>query len=169
MVEEKNTGKEMIRRIIKYRHDKTGFHSGKMYVQKILFISKKMGEDVPYRYSLYTYGPYSREIMDDLDDMESNGEISIEWNDRFEGYEIHDKGIQINDVYSFKVLKEVLDEHGDKNAKTLELLSTVLFLRDDYPDNGDLFDSVKKVKPLFEDEKIRQMIFNVKKNMHFTT
>ena len=153
-----NTGKEMIRRIIKYRYDRTGFHPGKMYVQKILFIAKVLGEKVPYDYSLYTYGPYSKEIMDDLDDLESMGEVSIEWNSRFEGYEIINKDIKIDEDISFDILGNVLEEHGDKNAKSLELLSTILYLFKDYPEKDDLFRSVKEVKPMFEDERIERTI-----------
>lgn len=154
MDEKRNTGKEMIRRIIKYRYENTGFHPGKMYVQKILFISKVMGGGVPYDYSLYTYGPYSREIMNDLDDMEYHGEIEMVWNDRFEGYEIHDKGISFDPDMEFNILNDVLNDLGGKNAKTLELLSTVLYLRDNYTSEDDLFNAVKKVKPMFEDSRI---------------
>jgi len=162
MVEKENTGKEMIRRIIKYRYEKYGIHPGKMYVQKILFISKVLGENVPYDYSLYTYGPYSREIMDDLDDMELMGEVSMEWNDRFEGYEIINNDIKIDEDLSFDILENVLEEHGNKNAKSLELLSTILYLFKDYPEKDDLFRSVKEVKPMFEDDKIEKMIDLVK-------
>ena len=154
---ERELGKEAIRNVIKWRNESMGIPAGKMFVQKILFMSKRLGENIPYEFSLYTYGPFSREIMDDLDELEENKEIEIKWNDRFEGYEIHDKGITIDESVTFQTLKNVLDEQGHRNAKQLELMSTLIFLRKDFEED-ELRSAVKRVKPFFEDGQISEMI-----------
>ena len=154
---ERELGKEAIRNVIKWRNESMGIPAGKMFVQKILFISKRLGENIPYEFSLYTYGPFSREIMDDLDELEENKEIEMKWNNRFEGYEIHDKGITIDESVTFQTLKNVLDEQGHRNAKQLELMSTLIFLRKDIVED-ELMSAVKRVKPFFEDDQISEMI-----------
>ena len=154
---ERELGKEAIRNVIKWRNESMGIPAGKMFVQKILFMSKRLGENIPYEFSLYTYGPFSREIMDDLDELEENKEIEIKWNDRFEGYEIHDEGIVLNESVTFQTLKNVLDEQGHRNAKQLELMSTLIFLRKDIVED-ELMSAVKRVKPFFEDDQISEMI-----------
>lgn len=161
---ERELGKEAIRHVIKWRSESKGIPAGKMFVQKILFISKRLGENIPYEFSLYTYGPFSREIMDDLDELEENEEIEIKWNDRFEGYEIHDKGIVLDESVTFQKLNKVLDEQGHRNAKQLELMSTLIFLKKDFVED-ELMSNVKRVKPLFEESQISEMI-NLTREMY---
>lgn len=157
--------------IAKIAEEKPGL--GKTAMMKFIFLLQKVYK-VPlgYDFEIYTYGPYSSEVMEDIDLAGHQDILSIEsviypsghsgYNltpsanaaraiDKAEGF-IHDHD---------KKVKEVVNLFGDKTAKDLELATTIVYLYGTYKANRwkctleEISANVHEIKPHFSMETIK--------------
>lgn len=135
---------------------------GKTAMMKCTYFLQEI-ERVPlnYNFEIYTYGPYSSEVMEEIDFARQNGLLDIKWAvypNGMHGYAISalDKGTTPYD----KQIDSVVSVFGSKTAKELELLSTILFVQRAYGKNkweknkSSICASVKEIKPRFSIEEI---------------
>ncbi|AFM22872.1 hypothetical protein [Desulfomonile tiedjei] len=143
---------------------------GKTSLQKIIFLLQEL-EEVPtnYQFSLYTHGPFTAQILGDLDLVEGFGAVKVRYfTEGYGGYQIspdresesiRNKAAQFLDQNKEKIDK-VVDEFGAFSAKDLELRSTIVYLdRDAGRTKKDLsrdrfIQLVKRIKPRFSEDTI---------------
>src|SRR5688572_11107025 len=54
---------------------------GKTSLLKLIYLLQEVyGVNLGYRFSLYTYGPYTASVMSDIDYMDGTGILSVEYN-----------------------------------------------------------------------------------------
>lgn len=135
---------------------------GKTAIMKCAYFLQEL-KKVPldYNFEIYTYGPYSSEVMEELDYARQTGLLDV----RFITYSSGMHGYQISSLQDIttpfdKQIDEVVQVFGAKTAKELELLSTILFVQKNYYKNRwgrdkDLVcNSVKEIKPRFSEDEI---------------
>ncbi|MDX9799545.1 MAG: hypothetical protein WCY18_08170 [Methanofastidiosum sp.] len=135
---------------------------GKTFIQKIMYILD-LEKDLKLDYEMYHYGPYSEEVDFLLDVVEEAKLISIEWNEK--GYNIlpttnleeylEDK----EDLELEKILNRLIDKYIKFNASQLAVISTGLYLKDNYEiEDNDLPKAVKELKPKYKIEDILSLL-----------
>ena len=113
---------------------------GKTAIMKHLFILQKVYK-VPlgYDFEIYTYGPYSSEVMEDIDYAKQLDIVLVEreiYPGGFSGYSISPieklKSLLENEkatiAKSNESINNVLETFGDRTARDLELLTTIIYL-----------------------------------------
>ena len=134
---------------------------GKTAMMKYLFLLQQV-YDVPldYNFEIYTYGPYSSEVMVDLDLAKCLNVISIdaESYSGYVGYSINVKDCpedkSLSDSTKYQV-DELLKSFGRKSAKELELSTTIVYLYRNYKMNSwdcsreVIINDVHEIKPHF--------------------
>jgi len=55
------------------------------HAKNLIFLIQKKGLFLNYYYKMFTYGPFSKELMNDLDVLEFNNGIVIDWDEKLEG------------------------------------------------------------------------------------
>lgn len=151
---------------------------GKTAVMKIMYILQEVkGVKTGYDFSIYTYGPYAAEIMEDIDDLSVNGYISCSMypSHTYIGYKliIKDQGekaiTQLNGNDT-KALKDVVEFAENKTAKELELYSTIIYadrlIRKNSWESSlnNLTKMVHEMKPHFNDDHIHSAYHLLKTN-----
>lgn len=145
---------------------------GKTVLMKFIYILQSVCK-VPlgYDYKIYTYGPYANEVMEDIDMAESMGYLNIgsQPYDSWVMYHINasntaskatDKMSEFLEKYCGQ-LEEVSDLVKGKSAKDLELMSTIIYLYDNYAKNrrtadaNSISENVRELKPHFDLEVIQ--------------
>lgn len=154
--------------IIKMLQENPGM--GKTAVMKTIFILQQVKHvDLGCEFSIYTYGPYNADVMEDIDELVSDGLLlsnAYIYKD-YVGYTLSatDFGVDVAPKLKNKdavALKEVLGFVKGKNAKELELYSTIIYVEDWYlkSKKANSIDSIiKKVhelKPHFSEETIQK-------------
>ena len=155
--------------ISKIVNEKPGL--GKTAIMKYLFLLQKVYK-VPlgYDFQIYTYGPYSSEVMEDIDHAKQLDIVLVElatYPGGFSGYNISPakqlKTMLENEKTTIEEFKEsinhVLEKFKDKTAKELELLTTIIYLYSVYKANGwsvdEVISNVQDIKPHFDEATIR--------------
>jgi len=142
---------------------------GKTAMMKCVYLLQTI-EDVPfgYEFEIYTYGPFSSSVTDEIDFARQKGYLSISSTvyPEYVGYNINcgNTGRQAlneeNDYQYDEAIDSILSVFGSKTARELELLSTILFVSCTYVKNStnsqrnDICDTVSKIKPRFEMREI---------------
>jgi uncharacterized protein YwgA len=171
-MEEKLSRKiQVISEIIRTR-EKVDASTGKTAVQKLVFLMQNIGLNLEYKFILYTYGPYSPELMDDIDEITNLGFINTEYKPDYGGYVISSgkeyEDNHLNDVEKAS-FSRVINDFSSLRARELELRSTILFIKDRYRiDNSELLTETKKIKPSFTDEEILIAIKEMKDKKYIT-
>ncbi len=140
---------------------------GKTAIMKYLYILQKVYKlPLGYEYGIYTYGPYASMVMSDINHAEALNIINIgeeDYGDGVRGYSItpaesadeYEK--EINSQYEDAVL-QVLKQFADKNAKELELLTTIIYVYSNFKENAWPLEEVPldvhQIKPRFSIENI---------------
>ena len=154
--------------IIKMLQENPGM--GKTAVMKTIFMLQQVKHiDLGCEFSIYTYGPYNADVMEDIDELVSDGLLSsnIYFYKDYIGYTLSATDSGAKAVPNLKdedtsALKEILDFVSRKNAKDLELYSTIIYVEDWYLKNkkpNDMTAIIKKVhelKPHFSEEVIQK-------------
>ena len=135
---------------------------GKTAMMKCTYFLQEI-EKVPlnYNFKIYTYGPYSSEVMEELDYARQSGLLDIKWSGFPNGLHFYsisalDKGTTQYD----KQIDSIMDVFGEKTAKELELLSTILFVQRANESNKlkkdktTICESVEKIKPRFTEKEV---------------
>ena len=135
---------------------------GKTAMMKCVFFLQAIYKvPINYQFEIYTYGPYSSDVMEELDYARQLGLMDVHWTlypNGISGYSISSNQPVITqyDIY----LDEVTYVFGSKTARELELLSTVLFIKRSYSDNNWNTDKnsicleVQEIKPRFSLKEI---------------
>ncbi len=149
---------------------------GKTAMMKYLFLLQKV-YDVPlnYNFEIYTYGPYSYEVMEDIDFAKNQNIISVKpmLYSGYMGYMIEAKDYtfeeDLAELYKNKISK-LLRLFGEKTVKELELLSTIIYLYSNFKmnswnfDKDTIIDDVHEIKPYFNLEDIKKEYERLEKN-----
>ena len=162
--------KEVLRYVIEY-FSKQSRSAQKILVQKAIYFLNFIGIDTGFRFEGYQYGPFSMDVMNVADEMESSREIKIDRTTY-----VADEGLvcdyqEIGDLdtklraYFEDLLK------GDDSFDTVERVGTVMFVmaNHDPEDIEGIIEDVNRWKPgkYWDDEIIAtvQAIENVRQKL----
>jgi uncharacterized protein YwgA len=111
---------------------------GKTALEKLIYLIQELGDiDLGYEYRLYTYGPFSAEVLDDLDFTEHIGGVSVKYVESGRGgYDIipadesEDLVSKSDDfLEAHKAgINSIVTEFGRLYAKDLELITTIIYM-----------------------------------------
>ena len=148
---------------------------GKTAFMKMAYLLQELYE-VPlgYRFSLYTYGPYSAEVLADLEYAKLRKQVDVEYlGDPQGGFKITPSevaggsNLQNEQIAKYsQLLNELVEHFGSFNARELELRTTSIFLwkrtRPRKPENvNTLIEAVRQLKPHFSEMAIRSVIYDL--------
>jgi uncharacterized protein YwgA len=147
---------------------------GKTSLQKMIYLLQELkGVPTNYQFSLYTHGPFTAQLLGDLDLVEALGAVKVHYViSGYGGYQIspdreaepiRDKASEFLNVNK-AAIERVVDEFGAFSAKDLELRSTIVYLDRDVKrskkalDRGGFIGLVKKIKPRFTPDAIAKAL-----------
>ncbi len=148
---------------------------GKTALQKMIFILQDVFKiDCGYEFSLHTYGPFSSQIVHDLDFVETSKGVEVQSIGPSSGYiilpgleadRLQEKAAEfLNNPEVQNALNRLVEEFGDYSAKDLELISTITYVtkdlseHNDFPARGEVVQTVKQLKPKFSEDLIDKQI-----------
>lgn len=151
---------------------------GKTALMKFIFILQEIYK-VPcgYEFSLYTYGPYCSDVLDDLEYIDAldgveiiglekrgyvirSGKESGYFRKKADGFLCHNK----------EKIDKAVEMFGSMTARELELRSTIIYIVNNYRHENmevieeDLFNGIKEIKPQFSLEEIKGAYKELLKN-----
>lgn len=153
---------------------------GKKALQKLVHLMSEIASvPVGYKFRLYTYGPFSRELASDVDILDTLGAIHVTFNAERNGYEIS----SASDVESYvdkardyieknkEEIDGVLERFGGKLAKELELYSMVTFiikerLVSDVDDDKLVVEKFREIKPHYTVQQVQQGLKEIRELIH---
>ena len=149
---------------------------GKKALQKKVHLIQELGGvDTGYRFSFYTYGPYSVSLAGDLDVIANSGGAKIRyisWDNHYLIDPDEHTGRMIRRGREYfeqnkAAIDKVLAAFGNRTAKGLELVSTIAYLRrhvpqEDFEDNEKLVKHVMALKPKYSEVEVKNAIVEVK-------
>lgn len=140
---------------------------GKTKLQKLIYFLKTVKKiPLDYSYRFYTYGPYCDELAGDLSYLSAVDALEISFDAGRFGYAVregkHADRFRNKAAWFFEKYQQDIDDliekFTDKNAREMELLSTILYLssnEDRCRQNRDfLAERVKDLKPQFNSAEI---------------
>lgn len=144
---------------------------GKTVFVKLAYLLQEVYK-VPlgYRFSLYTYGPYSSEVLADLDRARFRGQVKVDYIGEdagfaiTEGLSIGDLGSGIKPLMAYEdAIDRMVESFGHYNARNLELRTTIAYLWNmlevsDETSADKLVDEVLQLKPQFNEVEIKKAI-----------
>lgn len=147
---------------------------GKTSLQKMVYLLQELdGVPTNYQFSLYTHGPFTAQLLGDLDLVEALGAVKVQYVvSGYGGYQIspgrewqaiREKALEFLDEKK-DAIDRVVDEFGGFSAKELELRSTIVYLDREIKrskkslDRSGFIALVKKVKPRFGEEVIEKAL-----------
>jgi uncharacterized protein len=147
---------------------------GRTAIQKYLYLLQSVyGSEPLYEFSMYTYGPFSSQVLSDLDVAEAMGAVQVVRTNY--GYSISpgpeaDRMTGLSRSF-LEPLQNNLDklfmDFGKFSAKDLELRSTIIYASQDLErtggSQGDLADTVHEIKPGFSRTQIDAAIAELSK------
>jgi len=157
---------------------------GKTALQKLVYILQEaFGVNCGYSFQLYTHGPFTSQLLADLDLVESFGAVRVNYVQIPGGYagykistgekndDIRAKGEEFIEQYGDSINKMV-EEFGNLATKDLELRATIMFADRDATRSGnpltreDFVSLVKKIKPRFSECTIAEALSELESNDH---
>ena len=140
--------------------------AGRTHIHKHLFITQVLGlADIPFKFQLYQYGPYSFDLDNTIAEMEAYG--WIDKNYPRPGYgpqyfllkrsEKLPQRLQKND---YATVQRVAAAVGGEDTKSLELIATCLWVqeRENLDSDADIVITVRRVKPKYSAKEIRSAL-----------
>ena len=152
-----------------HRADKRGLSLGKVALQKHVYLLQTLFDvDCGYDFTLYTYGPFSSRLLNDLDTVEFLDGVEVHYLGGLNGYRIepgdNNELIRKNAskfiAKASKAIDKVLDEFGNYSAKDLELYATIVYAEREAREDDvkvpekKLVEVVQGIKPHFSDTVI---------------
>lgn len=153
---------------------------GKTALQKLIYLLQEIySVDLGYEFSLYTYGPFSAQLLNDLDVAAALGGVHVEYvGDGLGGYKISPGPHASNLVqHAEKFLTDIRDsldavteQFGHLTAKDLELRSTIIYVDRDAQTSGKALDRselvrmVHQIKPGFNEALIARVLDELERN-----
>jgi uncharacterized protein len=164
---------------IRFKNKKVQF--GKTILQKVIFILQEIYKiPLGYDFSLYTYGPYTSEVFQDLDVTENLEGVQVRSVETgYGGYKIlpgkenariRAKGEKyLESLPMNTALDSLMENFGRYTARELELRATIIFIDRDLrgtPQHtvDDLASLLNEIKPKFSLKEITQVIEEMKKS-----
>lgn len=161
---------------------------GRTVIMKLIyFLQEIRGIDLGYSFSLYTYGPFDSDVLEDLSLASSLGLVksSVVTYPSGYGYDI-EPGENKEDMQSLATeftteyeedFRWTLDNFGARGAAGLELDSTIAYVDREASEAGENLTEqetvarVRRIKPRFESDEIagRVDILRTLKVLHATT
>ena len=153
---------------------------GKTALQKLVYLFQEIYEvDCDYRFDFYTYGPFTSQLLNDLDFTEHIGGVKVSRVDTsFGGYQIApgEEAEYIfkkaeSFIYNSRVsqkLGQLIGDFGHFSATELELRSTIVYVDRDLQKNGsppdmkEIVRLVEGLKPKFHKDEIRRAVEELK-------
>lgn len=161
--------------------DKRG-QFGKTALQKMIYLLEEIyGVDCGYEFSFYIYGPYSKELLNDLDFVEALGGVEVQYMSQgLGGYHIapgRENELLRKKAEKFlqeksETLDRLIDEFGTMGAKELELRTTIIYADKFLQRTGkelnrdDFIKLIKQIKPFFDAELIVQALEELEKKKY---
>ena len=150
---------------------------GKTVFVKLAYLLQEVYQ-VPlgYRFSLYTYGPYSMEALADLDRARIRGQVKVDYIGQDAGFAITEGPIakQLGPDYEpLKSFEEKIDSmiaaFGHYNARNLELRTTIAYIWkmlkvSDKGGENKVVEEILQLKPQFNDLEIKTAVNDLKDN-----
>ncbi|MCL2358983.1 MAG: hypothetical protein FWD52_09180 [Candidatus Bathyarchaeota archaeon] len=141
---------------------------GKTAVMKIIYMLQQVKKmDMGYDFTIYAYGPYSAGVIEDIDDLIEKSLVDSQVYEyaNYIGYNLNLTALGKTKLAKLvtndeRKIKDILSFAGEKQAKELELFSTIIFIENQYAKNQwereqkDIVDKVAEIKPHFNKEKI---------------
>ena len=145
---------------------------GRTTLMKLVYLLQEAkGIDLGYRFSLYSYGPFDADVLNDLDSLCAQGEVTqrIEHYPKGYGYRIEPVEATAREEDDSTVERHareidwVVAEFGGYSAVELELMTTILYVDREYRSrkvdvtDTDLLERVSAIKPKFPPAEVRKM------------
>jgi len=145
---------------------------GKTAVMKIIFMLQQVKSvNMGYDFSIYTYGPYSSDVTEDVDALISYGLIKInpQQYGNYYGYELNITNNGISNIGYLgdgvkESTKDIIGFVKGKSAKNLELYSTIIYVDNLYRVNSwkmnstSISEKVQEIKPHFRKDTINNAV-----------
>lgn len=159
---------------------------GKTALQKMVYLLQEVyGIDCGYVYEFYSYGPFSSQLLQDLDLVEHVGAVEVcSVMSATGGYLIKPGGKAdalrekaadfLKNPQTEQALSTLVDEFGRYSAKELELRSTIVYvvreiaLGNHLPSAEEVSHVVSQLKPKFDGSEINQAIEEMRSKGHIT-
>ena len=153
---------------------------GKTVLQKIVYLLQALaGVQSEYRFRFYTYGPFSVELLQDLDLVEGLGGVKIHrvvsepGGFRIEPGENADglirKANSLLEEQGAEAISRIVADFGHLPARDLELRATVVYVVRDLErrgktvENGRVKELVENLKPRFHRHEVENAILELRK------
>ncbi len=152
---------------------------GKTALMKFVFLLQRI-YNVPlgYNFEIYNYGPYSSEVMEDIDFAKHQDIISMDtivYPTGYYGYSLlptentekYISGEEEFISYYKEPISKIIELFGSKSVKDLELSTTIIFLYYTYRENKwdnsseKLLENVHEIKPHFDIDTIEKEYDNL--------
>ena len=144
---------------------------GKTVFVKLAYLLQEVYK-VPlgYRFSLYTYGPYSAEVLADLDRARFRGQVKVDYIGEDAGFAITqglgvgDLGSDLEPLMAYEdAIDRLVESFGHYNARNLELRTTIAYLWNmlgisDETSADKLVEEVLQLKPQFNEMEIKNAL-----------
>ncbi|MFP4661862.1 MAG: hypothetical protein ACLFPF_06725 [Halanaerobiales bacterium] len=143
------------------------YNLSKIKLQQLSYIFQELYSDYSfYDFKLFTYGPYSVELISDLDILCNNGYLIIEYS---QGPECFGSKIDLGIKYKLlieqykdywketeKQLSRVIDLFGNIETRYLELRGTIIYMnrKMGLKDIKKITEEINYIKPYFKDKEI---------------
>lgn len=151
---------------------------GKTILQKMIFLLQEAyGVKCGYQFDLYTYGPFTPQLLQDLDLVETLGGVQVNpVISGFGGYHIvpgeKNDALRkkakdfLEDTTVSSAIDTLLEEFGSFNAKELELISTIVYVDRDMKTitRDKMVQVVNGLKPKFSQAEILEAIGKLEEN-----
>lgn len=163
--------------ILEFTKRKPGI--GKTAMMKFIYFLQEIHHcSLKYDYEIYTYGPYSHAVIEDIDLANHYNLIKMNiilYNKAY-GYSLEpvecvENKISIDKRFvelNKKSIDNIMFHFENKSAKELELLSTIIYLNNLYKNksnsfpNKEFFENVRDIKPHFKLDEIEKNYLNLK-------
>ena len=137
---------------------------GKKALQKMVHLLTRIAHiDSRYEFSLYTYGPFSRDLAEDMDLLSAASILNVNYDALSRAYEIT-KGIDADKIISQYVdfiseldskTEPLFEFFSGRSARSLEMYSTLFFvidhkIVDDVNDNDLVVSKFLEIKPKYD-------------------
>jgi len=143
---------------------------GRTRIQKMLYLTDKLGWNTISDYYFYQYGPYSEKLKRELDLLVRHGLIEEKEEEKPNGNTLYEYGLTTNgskylhitNIESSDLIKKTeqfLDEIRNYTTDDLEIMTSLYHLKKSDPDidsNEKLVKFVKLYKPRFDESKIEK-------------
>ncbi len=162
--------------VIAYRLKDRSPQFGKTILQKMVFLLQEVyGVKCGYQFDLYTYGPFTSQLLQDLDLVETLGGVKVyPVISGIGGYHIvpGEKNYALRgkakdfleDPTVSNAINNLIKQFGSFNAKELELISTIVYVYKEMETIGhaltrdEIVQIIKGLKPKFSQTEILDAI-----------